>query len=148
MDVILMSRLANLGDLGEVVSVKSGYARNFLFPQGKAVRSTAANREVFETRRAELEAVAKEELGGAEGRAAGLEGQVLTLIVKAGEEGKLYGSVGTQEIADGLTAAGKEVHKAEVMMPEGVIRALGSFEIAIMLHSDVSAQVTVNVVEE
>ncbi|MCR9279420.1 MAG: 50S ribosomal protein L9 [Pseudomonadaceae bacterium] len=148
MDVILMARLANLGDLGDEVSVKSGYARNFLFPQGKAVRATAANREVFETRRAELEAVAKAELGGAEGRAAGLEGQVLTLIVKAGEEGKLYGSVGTQEIADGLTAMGQEVHKAEVMMPEGVIRTLGSYEIAIMLHSDVSAQVTVNVVEE
>ncbi len=148
MDVILMARLANLGDLGEVVSVKSGYARNFLFPQGKAVRATDANREVFETRRAELEAVAKAELGGAEGRAAGLNGQVLTLIVKAGEEGKLYGSVGTQEVADGLTAMGQEVHKAEVMMPEGVIRSLGSYEVAIQLHSDVSAQVQVNVVEE
>lgn len=148
MNVILLSRVANLGDLGEEVTVKGGYARNYLIPQGMAVRASAANREVFESRRAELEAAANELLGGAEGRAAKLNGQVLTMTVKAGEEGKLYGSVGTSDIADGLTAMGFEVAKAEVMMPEGVIRSLGTYEVTLQLHSDVTADVTVNVVEE
>ena len=148
MNVILLSRVANLGDLGEEVSVKGGYARNYLIPQGMAVRATAANREVFESRRAELEAAANELLGGAQNRANALNGQVLTLTVKAGEEGKLYGSVGTTDIADGLTAMGLEVAKAEVMMPEGVIRSLGTYDITLQLHSDVTADVQVNVVEE
>lgn len=148
MNVILLSRVANLGDLGEEVSVKGGYARNYLIPQGMAVRASAANREVFESRRSELEAAANELLGGAQGRADKLNGQVLTMTVKAGEEGKLYGSVGTTDIADGLTAMGFEVAKAEVMMPEGVIRSLGTYDVTLQLHSDVTAEVQVNVVEE
>jgi large subunit ribosomal protein L9 len=148
MNVILMERLANLGDLGEEVSVKAGFARNFLIPQGKAVRATKANRAVFEERRAELERAANEQLAEAQSRAAKLEELVVTMVVKAGEEGKLYGSVGTKDIADAVSAAAIEVSKAEVRLPEGVIRTTGEFEVDLQLHSDVIVSIQLNVVPE
>ena len=148
MNVILLERLSNLGDIGDEVAVKAGFARNYLIPKGKAVRATSENRAVFEERRAELEAAAAEQLSGAEARAAKLEGLALTIVVKAGEEGKLYGSVGTQDIADKITEEATEVAKAEVRMPEGVIRSIGDYEIDVQLHSDVTVSVAVSVVAE
>ena len=148
MNVILLERLANLGDIGDEVGVKAGFARNYLIPQGKAVRASTENRAVFEGRRAELEMAANEQLGEAQGRAAKLEGLTLTIVVKAGEEGKLYGSVGTQDIADKVTAEAIEVAKSEVRMPEGIIRAIGEYEIDLQLHSDVTVSVAVSVVAE
>lgn len=147
MQVILLERIGNLGDLGDEVAVRNGYGRNFLIPQGKAVRATKANREMFETRRAELEAQAKERLDGARGRAAGLEGVTVTIAARA-DEGKLYGSVGPREIADALTAAGQEVAIAEVKMPLGAIREVGEFEVDVQLHSDVLTTVGVLVIAE
>jgi large subunit ribosomal protein L9 len=148
MNVILMERVGNLGDLGDEVVVKPGFARNFLIPQGKAVRATADNRTVFEERRAELERLAGEKLQEAQGRAAQLEGMALTIVVKAGDEGKLYGSVGTQDIADAVAAKGVEVEKSEVKLPEGTIRELGEYEIDLQLHSDVVVTIQVAVVPE
>jgi len=148
MNVILLEPLPNMGDIGDEVSVKGGFARNFLIPTGKAVRATAANRAVFEERRAELEKAAAEQLSEAESRAAKLEGLSLTMVVKAGEEGKLYGSVGTQDIADKITEEAIEVAKAEVRLPEGVIRSTGDFEIDIQLHADVTVTVALAVVPE
>jgi len=148
MHVILLERLRNLGDLGEEVSVRAGYARNFLIPQGKAVRATPENREVFEQRRADLEAVASKQLGEAEARAAKLEGLAVTIVVKAGEEGKLYGSVGTQDIADAINREGVEVARREVRLPEGVIRAVGDYDIDVQLHSDVTVSIKLSVLPE
>jgi len=148
MNVILLERIGNLGDLGEEVVVKPGFARNFLIPQGKAVRATEANRAEFEQRRAELEKQAAEVLGEAEKRAAQLEGMAVTIVVKAGEEGKLYGSVGTQDIADAIAAKGVEVEKSEVKLPEGTIRELGEYEIDIQPHSDVMVTIQLSVVAE
>ena len=148
MNVILLERVGNLGDLGEEVTVKSGFARNFLIPQGKAVRATQDNRSVFEGRRVELERTANEQIGEAQGRASGLEGLVLTIMVKAGEEGKLYGSVGTQDIVDAIALQDREVAKSEVRLPEGVIRVTGEYEIDLQLHSDVTVPIQVSVVAE
>ena len=148
MNVILLERLSNLGDIGDEVGVKAGFARNYLIPKGKAVRATDENRAVFEGRRAELEAAAAEQLGGAQGRAAKLEGLSLTMVVKAGEEGKLYGSVGTQDIADAITAEAIEVTRAEVRLPEGVIRSIGEYEVDVQLHTDVTVSVALAVVAE
>jgi large subunit ribosomal protein L9 len=148
MNVILLERLGNLGDIGDEVAVKAGFARNYLIPKGKAVRATKENRAVFEGRRAELEKAAAEQLSEAQGRAARLEGLSLTMVVKAGEEGKLYGSVGTQDIADAISAEAIEVARAEVRMPEGVIRSTGEYEIDVQLHSDVTVSITVAVVAE
>ena len=148
MNVILLERIGNLGDLGDEVAVKPGFARNFLIPQGKAVRATPENRSVFEERRAELEKVANERLGEARERAEKLEGTSITIVVKAGEEGKLYGSVGTQDIADAVTAKGVEVEKSEVKLPEGTIRAVGEYEIDLQLHSDVTVTIALSVVPE
>lgn len=148
MNVILLERLGNLGDLGDEVNVKAGFARNFLIPQGKAVRATKANREVFEERRAELERAANEQLGAAQERAAKLEELTITYVAKAGEEGKLYGSVGTKDIADLITEQAVEVSKSEVRLPEGVIRTTGEFEVDVQLHSDVTVSITLNVVPE
>ncbi len=148
MNVILLERLTNLGDIGDEVVVKGGFARNFLIPQGKAVRASAENRAVFEERRAELEKAAEEQLNEAKARAAKLEGLSLTLVVKAGEEGKLYGSVGTQDIADKITEEAIEVAKAEVRLPEGVIRSTGEYEIDVQLHSDVTVTIALAVVPE
>jgi len=148
MNVILLERIGNLGDLGEEVVVKPGFARNFLIPQGKAVRATEANRAEFEQRRAELEKQAAEVRAEAEKRAAQLEGMAVTIVVKAGEEGKLYGSVGTQDIADAVTAKGVEIEKSEVKLPQGTIRELGEYEIDIQPHSDVMVTIQLSVVAE
>lgn len=148
MNVILLETITNLGDLGDEVSVKPGFARNFLLPQGKAVQANEANRAVFEERRAELQAAAEDRLTQAKGRAAQLEEHVLTILAKVGEEGKLYGSVGTQDIASALTEAGNEVSRSEVLMPEGVIRVAGEYDITLQLHSEVTVDVKVVVAEE
>ncbi len=148
MNVILLERFGNLGDLGEEVVVKAGFARNFLIPQGKAVRATQENRSVFEDRRAELEKAATDLLTIAQGRARGLQELTITIVVKAGEEGKLYGSVGTQDIADVVSEQREPVAKSEVRLPEGVIRALGDYAIDLQLHSDVTVPIEVSVVAE
>lgn len=148
MNVILLEKIGNLGDLGDEVSVKPGFARNYLLPQGKAVTADDENRTIFEGRRAELEASANEKLAEANTRAEKLADKELSIAVKSGEEGRLYGSVGTQNIADALTADGIPVERSEIRMPEGVIRVLGEYEIAIQLHTDVTAQIKVVVVPE
>ena len=148
MNVILLEKIGNLGDLGDEVSVKSGFARNYLLPQGKAVTADDENRTIFEGRRAELEASANEKLAEANTRAEKLADKELSIAVKSGEEGRLYGSVGTQNIADALTAEGIPVERSEIRMPEGVIRVLGEYEIAIQLHTDVTAEIKVVVVPE
>tara|TARA_Y100001970_G_scaffold18585_1_gene20851 strand:+ start:305 stop:751 length:447 start_codon:yes stop_codon:yes gene_type:complete len=148
MNVILLEKIGNLGDLGDEVSVKPGFARNYLLPQGKAVTADDENRTIFEGRRAELEASANEKLAEANTRAEKLADKELSIAVKSGEEGRLYGSVGTQNIADALTAEGIPVERSEIRMPEGVIRVLGEYEIAIQLHTDVTAHIKVVVVPE
>ena len=148
MNVILMERVTNLGDLGEEVVVRNGYARNFLLPQGKAVRATEENREVFEAQRSELEASAVERLSEAEQRAHRLEDCSVTIVVRTGEEGKLYGSVGTVEIAQALSDMGIEVRKSEVIMSEGAIRITGEYKVDIHLHADVTRSINVAVVAE
>ncbi len=147
MEVILLEKNRNLGELGEKVSVRPGYGRNYLIPQGKAVPATADNVKYFEERRAELEKAAAEKLSGAEGRAAKLaELASVTIPAKSGDEGKLFGSVGTRDIADALTAAGVETVKAEVLLPNGAIRMVGDYEIDIQVHADVTATINVSVV--
>lgn len=148
MQVILLERIRNLGSLGDEVAVKPGFARNYLLPKGKAVRATAANRQEFEGRRAELERQANEELSVAQSRAQALEEASVTVAARAGDEGRLYGSVGPKEVADALTAGGNEVTKAEVKMPLGPIRATGEYEVEVQLHSDVSITVRVVVIPE
>ncbi|MEE9254682.1 MAG: 50S ribosomal protein L9 [Pseudomonadales bacterium] len=146
MNVILLEPVAKLGDLGDAVSVKGGYGRNFLIPQGKAVRATPENHTLFEERRAELERAALERLSEAELRAVELNEASVTISGKAGEEGKLYGSVGMRDIAEALTAQGTPVEKSEVKMPQGAIRQVGEYEIDIQLHTDLTVSVTVAVV--
>ena len=148
MELILLEKVRNLGNLGDKVKVKPGYGRNYLLPQGKAVPVTAANLEAFEKRRAEYEAKAASQLSGAEGRKAKLEGVAVTLEVNASPEGKLYGSVGPREIAEALQAAGHDVHKNEVIQGEGPIRNTGEFEAVVALHADVQTTVKVIVVGE
>ncbi len=148
MEVILLEKVGNLGDLGEKVKVKAGFGRNFLLPQGKAVPANKENLEVFEARRAELEAAAQQRLSEAQARADKLASVSVSIAANAGEEGKLFGSIGTRDVAEAITAAGVEVSKSEVLMPEGVIRELGEYEISLQLHSDVSQLVVVAVVPE
>lgn len=148
MQIILLEKVANLGNLGDAVNVRSGYARNFLFPQGKAVPATAANVASFEARRAELEAQAQAKLASAQDRQAKIEEIELSVAVKAGDEGKLFGSLGNRDIADLITAAGVAVNKAEVRLPTGPIRNLGSFAIDIQLHPEVTATLQLQVVAE
>lgn len=149
MQIILLDKVANLGGLGDNVTVKSGYARNFLFPQGKAVPATKANIEKFEARRAELEAKLASDLAAANDRAAKVAalGEV-TIASKAGDEGKLFGSVGTRDIADAITEAGVKVSKAEVKLPNGTLRETGEFDIDVQLHAEVTATVKVVVIAE
>ena len=148
MNVILLERVNNLGDLGDEVAVKPGFARNYLIPNSKAVQANKANRAYFEERRADLEKAANEKLTEAQARAEKLLETVVTIMVKSGEEGRLYGSVGTQDIADALVRDGHAVARSEVRMPEGAIRSLGEYEIALQLHSDVTVEIKVAVVEE
>lgn len=149
MEVILLDKVENLGGLGDKVKVRSGYGRNFLIPQGKAVPATADNLAEFEKRRAELEAQIADELKKAESRKTELEGKRFEVRARAGEEGKLFGSVGTTDVVDAIKAAGIEVERREVRMPDtGPIHELGEFEIGIHLHSDVDTTVTIAVVAE
>ncbi len=149
MDVILLEKVGKLGVIGDKVSVKAGFGRNYLIPHGKAVFVTDANIADFEQRRAEFEAAAVEKLSGAEARAAKLEAMgSITITAVAGEEGKLFGSVGARDIAEAITATGVELVKREVKMPDGAIRDLGEFDITIQLHSDLSIAIKVIVEEE
>ena len=148
MQLILLQKVVNLGNLGDKVTVKPGYGRNFLVPQGKAVPATATNLAEFEARRAEYEAKAKASLEGAEGRKARLEGASVTISANASTEGKLYGSVGPRDIAEALTKAGKPVEKSEVVMGEGALRRTGEFEVIVHLHADVETPVKVVVEPE
>ncbi len=147
MDVILLEKVRNLGALGEQVKVRAGYGRNFLIPRGKAVMATVDNIAKFEARRAELEKAAADELVAAQARAAKLAGLgSVTIGHNAGDEGKLFGSVGTQDIADAIKQAGIEVKRQEISMPEGVIRQVGEYEIDVNLHTDVTQAIKVNVI--
>ncbi|MDY6918642.1 MAG: 50S ribosomal protein L9 [Pseudomonadota bacterium] len=149
MEVILLENNRNLGELGDKVNVKAGYGRNFLIPQGKAVPATADNVKYFEERRAELEKAAADKLAAAQSRADQLaELGSVTIPAKSGDEGKLFGSVGTKDIADAITAAGVEVVKAEVLLPLGAIRNTGDYEIDLQIHADVTSTIKVSVVPE
>ncbi len=149
MQVILLEKLAHLGNIGDQVNVKAGFARNYLIPQGKAVMATAANVEYFESRRAELEAKAAEVLAQAQARAAQLaELAKVTIASKAGDEGRLFGSITTRDVADAVTAAGVQVAKSEVRLSTGPIRTLGEHEVRFQLHPEVFASLIVDVVAE
>ena len=148
MNIILLERVGNLGDLGEEVAVKNGYARNYLIPTGKAVQANRDNRRVFEARREELQRIANAKLTDAGERAAKLVDCSVTIVARAGDEGKLYGSVGTAEIARAITDAVLPVSKSEVRLPEGVIRAVGEYEVDIHLYADINQTVRVEVVAE
>jgi large subunit ribosomal protein L9 len=148
MQLILLQKVTNLGNLGDKVEVKPGYGRNFLVPKGKAVPATPANLAQFEARRAEYEAKAQANLGEAESRRAKLEGASVTLYANASTEGKLYGSVGPRDIADALTKLGMPVGKSEVLMGEGAFRQVGEFEVVVHLHADVEIPVKVIVQAE
>ena len=148
MQVILLEKIDNVGSLGDLVEVKSGFARNFLLPQGKAEMATASNVEAFESRRAELEAQQAEQLQSARRRAAGLEDVIVTVTSRAGTEGKLFGSIGTEEIRVALESAGHEVEKKEIRLPEGPLRNVGEFPVNLHLHGDVDVEITVEVVGE
>lgn len=148
MDVILLEKVDNLGVIGDRVKVRSGYGRNFLIPRGKATLATPANIAVFETRRAELEAKQASELSTAQLRAASVSTLEIRLSAKAGTEGKLYGSLGTADIAEACTAAGVVVRRSEVRLPDGPIRTLGEHSIELHFHSDVNAVIRVSVVAE
>lgn len=145
MQIILMEKVANLGQLGDVVKVKDGYARNFLIPQGKARRATETNLKAFEARRAELEKQQAEHLIQAQARAEKLEGFMLQITQKAGPDGKLFGSVNNVDIVEALKGQGYEVTKAEVRMPLGALKQIGDYPITLAFHTDVTAAITVSV---
>lgn len=148
MQVILLQRIVNLGKLGETVDVKPGYGRNYLIPQGKALPATAANLEKFEARRAELEAQEAAELATAQKRADALKDVNVIMRAKSGDEGKLFGSIGTRDIAEALTKSGIEVDRSEVKLPEGAFRQIGEFNVDIQLHHDVTATILVTILSE
>ena len=148
MEVILLEKVQNLGDLGDKVSVRPGYGRNYLIPKGKAVAATEDNLAEFERRRAELEKTQADALATAERRAAALREVMVSIARKAGDEGRLFGSVGTSDIAEAVTAAGAELHKHEVRLPEGPLRQAGEYDIVLHLHADVDASVKLMVVPE
>ncbi|MHB1187714.1 50S ribosomal protein L9 [Thiobacillus sp.] len=148
MQIILMDKVVNLGNLGDVVKVKDGYARNFLIPTGRARRATQANMEVFAAQKAELERVAAEKLADAQRRAEKLEGSSVKISQKAGVDGRLFGSITNADIADALKALGHEVVKAEVRLPEGPLKAIGEYPVTLGLHTDVTANITVVVAGE
>ncbi len=148
MQVILLEKIDKIGSLGDLVDVKSGFARNFLLPQGKAEIATADNVAAFQQRRAELEQQQADGLAAAQMRAEQLSGMSITLTSRAGTEGKLFGSVGTDEIRTAIEAAGVVVVKKEVRMPDGPLRSVGEHIVVLHLHADVNAEVTVNVVGE
>ncbi|MEK8027324.1 MAG: hypothetical protein RLY78_2827 [Pseudomonadota bacterium] len=148
MQVILLEKVANLGNLGDVVKVKDGFARNFLIPTKQARRATAAAVKEFEARRAELEKAAAEKLAAAQGVGEKLAGQTLTVAQKAGVDGRLFGSVTNADVADALKKQGYDVPKAQVRMPSGPLKALGEFPVQVALHTDVLVEVSVHVVAE
>ncbi len=148
MEVILLQKIHKLGELGDKVNVKSGYGRNFLIPGGRAVPATAANLAKFEAERAELERAQAGALGVAQGRAEKLVDLEVTITSKAGAEGKLFGSVGTVDIAEAVAATGNPLEKKEVRLPEGALRAVGEHEVDLHLHADVNVTIKVNIVAE
>ncbi|MBA2651577.1 MAG: 50S ribosomal protein L9 [Tatlockia sp.] len=146
MEVILLEKIRNLGNLGDKVDVKSGYGRNFLIPQNKAVFATETNIERFEQRRAELEKKAQQSLSNAEQRAAKLNDTTVVIAAMASDEGKLYGSISANEIADALTEKSIEVSKREIVMPDGPLHSIGDYEVEIHVHSDVIAKLQVQII--
>ena len=141
MEVILLEKIRNLGDLGDQVSVKPGYGRNYLIPQGKAVNATPENKEIFESRRAELEKAANDALTRATGRARAMEELVLEIVQRASDEGKLFGSVGIHEIVDAAAAKDIEIDKSEVHMPTGAIKLTGEYDVEVALHPEVTVAI-------
>jgi large subunit ribosomal protein L9 len=148
MDVILLTKVANLGNIGDRVKVKSGYGRNFLLPKGKATLATPENVKKFEARRAELEKLAREQLQDAEKRAAAFRDFKLQITAKAGTEGKLFGSIGTADIAEATTKAGHKLARAEVRLPTGPLRMVGEHVVALHLHTDIDVQLPVVITAE
>jgi large subunit ribosomal protein L9 len=146
MQIILLEKIANVGNLGDVVKVKNGYARNFLIPQGKAKRATDENLKLIEAKRAELEATANAKLNAAQELATKLEGTALRITQKAGVDGRLFGSVGNVDIVEALKGQGIAIEKAMVRMPEGPLKHVGDFPVSIAPHTDVIAHITVTVV--
>jgi len=148
MQVILLEKVANLGELGAVVKVKDGFARNFLIPQGKAKRATPENLKAFEARRAELEKAQNETLAKAKERGEKLEGLTLKITQKAGVDGRLFGSVTNYDIVEALEKLGHEVERSQVRMPQGPLKQVGDYPLSIALHTDVTATITVSVLGE
>ena len=149
MEIILKERVENLGNLGQVVNVKSGYARNYLFPFGKAAQATPANVEVFEKQKAELEKLEQARVDSAKTEASKIVDKTITIVAQAGDGGKLFGSIGTKEVADALAAeTGVKIEKRHVRMPEGVIRQIGDYQVSIHLYTDVDAEINLAVVAE
>jgi len=148
MQVILMEKVANLGNLGDVVKVKDGYARNFLIPEGKAKRATDANLKAFESKRAELEKAQNAALAKAQEAGAKLEGFMLQITQKAGPDGRLFGSVTNYDIVEGLKKQGHEVERSQIRMPQGALKQVGDYPIQVALHTDVAATVKVSVLGE
>jgi len=148
MEVILLQKVANLGNIGDRVKVRSGFGRNFLLPQGKATLATPENIARFETRRAELERLAREQLQSADERAAAMKDFKLTVQAKAGTEGKLYGSIGTSDIAEALTRAGLRTERSEVRLPSGPLRMLGEHVVSLHLHADIDVPLHVSIIAE
>jgi large subunit ribosomal protein L9 len=148
MQVILMEKVGKLGNLGDVVKVKDGYARNFLIPQGKAKRATDANLKAFESRRGELEKTQQAQLAKAQERGGKLEGFMLQITQKAGVDGRLFGSVTNYDIVEALQKQGHEVERAQIRMPQGPLKQVGDYPIQIALHTDVAVTITVSVLGE
>lgn len=148
MDIILLEKVRNLGELGDQVTVRPGYGRNFLIPHGKAVRATAANKAAFDARRAELEKQQAEALGAARARAEGLQGLELAVGRRASEEGRLFGSVGTTDIVEAARMAGHAVEKSEIVLSQGALKELGEHDVTVSLHPEVEVKIRVKVFAE
>jgi large subunit ribosomal protein L9 len=148
MQVILMEKVANLGNLGDVVKVKDGFARNFLIPQGKARRATEENLKAFEAKRAVLEKAQADQLAAAQAHGAKLEGFMLQITQKAGPDGRLFGSVTNYDIVEGLEKQGHKVERAQIRMPQGPLKQVGDYPIQVALHTDVAVTITVSVLGE
>lgn len=148
MEVILLEKIGRMGNVGDKVNVRAGYARNFLFPFSKAIPATKENLADFEARKAELLRIAAEKLAAAQARADQLSGLVVTIEANAGDEGKLFGSVGTRDIADAITAAGQAVEKSEVLLPDGALRETGEYDVDLLLGSEVTTTIKLNIVQQ
>ena len=148
MDIILLEKVRNLGNLGDQVRVRSGFGRNYLIPQGKAVIANEKNKAQFEVRRAELEKAQADALAQAKARGEKMAGATVQIVAKAGEEGKLFGSIGTADIAEAMTSAGFPLERAEIHLPSGPLKQIGDFEIPVSLHAEVNFKIIVSVVAE